>query len=203
MSTKNNTDTQNQYNQNGMNAYNKMIPGLSNSLTQMAQSPLNSSYFQNQLGMAQKSAAQIGQRNMNNITANTRTGGGLLSGAGGYQSAMQNNAMLSNSSAQSGAFNSSLGTALQNRNFALQGEENFNPLQTGSKTQQYQSGAGTWIAPIASAALGAATGGMSMLAGGAASSLGSLATGSMGQTPQSVFGQNPLSGAGSMSAWGL
>jgi hypothetical protein len=154
-----------------MSAYNAMIPGLQNSLTSMAQSPLNNSYFQNQLAMQQKSASQIGQRNISNIAQNTRASGGLLSGAGGYQSAMINNDMLSNSANQSGAFNSSLTNALTNRNFALQGQENFNPLQTGSTTQQSKSGLGTWLAPIAGAAIQGLTGGLGGMASGAAGAL--------------------------------
>lgn len=171
MSTKTNTNTQNSYNAAGMSAYNSMIPQLQGNLQAMASAPLNNSMFGNQLAQSQQSASQIGQRNMSNIAANTRAGGGLLSGAGGFTSAMQNNAMLSNSSNQSGAFNSSLNSALSNRNFAMQGMEGFNPLQTGSTTQQTKSGLGTWLPQVAGAALGAATGGLSSMAGSAVSSV--------------------------------
>lgn len=201
MSTKTNTNTSNQYNANGMSAYNSLIPQFASTTSALMSSPLNNSYFQNQLAMNQKSASQIGQRNISNIASNTRAGGGLLSGAGSFQTAQLNNAMLSNSANQSGAFNSSLTNALSNRNFAMQSAEGFNPLQTGASTTQSKSGLGTWLPQVAGAALGAATGGLSMLGGAAAGSLGSLGAGTLAQyssaapsTPYN-FGPNPLAGA--------
>lgn len=210
MSTKTNTNTANQYNAGGMSAYNSLIPQMSSTISNMMSSPLNNSMFQNQLAQNQQSAAQIGQRNISNIASNTRAGGGLLSGAGSFQTAQLNNAMLSNSANQSGAFNSSLNTALSNRNFAVQSAEGFNPLQTGANTTQTKSGLGTWLPQVAGAALGAATGGLSTLGGAAASaamgSLGSTGTGSLAaqygtqQASQAApynFGSNPLASSNS------
>lgn len=164
--------------------------------------------FTNQLGMAQRSASQIGQRNMSNIQANNRAGGGLLSGASGFLSNQQNNAMLSNSANQSGAFNSSLTSALSNRNFALQGMEGFNPLQTGSQTSQSKSGLGTWLPQVAGAALGAATGGLSGLAGSAMSAgYGAIQnaanTGNNPWSPTSPTVNSTIQPQSTASTWGF
>jgi hypothetical protein len=143
-----------------MSAYNSLIPQASSQISNLMSSPLNNSFFQNQLAQSQGAASQIGQRNISNVASNTRASGGLLSGAAGYNTASLNNAMLSNSANQSGAFNSSLNTALSNRNFGIQSAESFNPLQTGANTTQSKSGLGTWLPQVAGAALGAATGGV-------------------------------------------
>lgn len=200
-----------------MAAYNSLIPQMSSTVSNLMSSPLNNSFFQNQLAQQQQTASQIGQRNISNVASNTRAGGGLLSGAGGFKTASLNNAMLSNSASQSGAFNSSLNTALSNRNFAVQSAEGFNPLQTGSQTQQSKSGLGTWLPQVAGAALGAATGGLSGLGGAVASSVGNTGAGGlaaqygMSQASQAApspyaggFGTNPLAGAssnGGMMPW--
>lgn len=153
-----------------MAAYNSLIPSFASTTNALMNSPLNNSFFQNQLAQSQSSASQVNQRNIANTGSNLRASGGLLGGgAGGFQTASLNNAMLSNSTNSSNAFNSSLNGALQNRNFALQSAEGFNPLQTGANTTQSKSGLGTWLPQVAGAALGAATGGMSTLAGSAVS----------------------------------
>lgn len=125
--------------------------------------------FQNQLAQAQGSANQVNQRNQNNVLSNIKMGGGLIGQGGGFSTASLNNAMLAGSTNQSNAFNSTLNGALQSRNFALQSAEGFNPLQTGANTTQSKSGLGTWLPQVAGAALGAATGGLSSLAGSAMS----------------------------------
>lgn len=200
MSTKTNTSTSNQYNAGGMAAYNSLIPQYSSQISQLMSSPLNNSMFQNQLAQSQGAAAQIGQRNISNVASNTRASGGLLSGAAGFNTASLNNAMLSNSANQSGAFNSSLNSALSNRNFALSSAQSFNPLQTGANTTQSKSGLGTWLPQVAGAALGAATGGLSTLAGagltaglGAINSAGGGLAAQAGTQPYN-FGSNPLAG---------
>lgn len=215
MATKTNTNTANQYNAGGMAAYNSLIPQMSSTVSNLMSSPLNNSFFQNQLAQQQQTASQIGQRNISNVASNTRAGGGLLSGAGSFKTASLNNAMLSNSASQSGAFNSSLNTALSNRNFGIQSAEGFNPLQTGSQTQQSKSGLGTWLPQVAGAALGAAAPGISgLLGGGGSAAPPSVFSGmSSAQTTASTpapnpyaggFGTNPLAGAssnGGMMPW--
>lgn len=169
MSTKTNTNTSNAYNANGMQAYNSLIPKFSNTISSLMSSPLNNSFFQNQLSQSMGAANQMNQRNLNNTTSNIKMGGGIIGQGGGFGTASLNNAMLAGSSNTSGAFNSTLNSALQNRNFALSSAEGFNPLQTGANTTQTKSGLGTWLPQVAGAALGAATGGLSGLAGSAMS----------------------------------
>lgn len=216
MSTKTSTNTANSYNSNGMAAYNSLVPNFANTANSLMTNPLNNSMFSNQLAQSKSSASQVNQRNMANSSANLRAGGGLIGQAGGYQSASMNNAMLSGSTNSSNAFNSTLNTALQNRNFAMQSAQSFNPLQTGSNTTQTTGGVGSWLPQVAGAALGAATGGMGGgllggLMGGmgsAVSSLGAINSSGGGlaaqggQTSGYNFSQNPnplaSSGGGSM-----
>lgn len=160
------------------------------------------------------SANQVNQRNINNTLSNNRMNGGTLGQGGGFSTASLNNAMLAGSTNTSNAFNSTLNSALQNRNFALQSAEGFNPLQTGANTTQTKSGLGTWLPQVAGAALGAATGGLGMLGGAAASTLGGLSQGGLGasslagqygaqQAAASApynFGSNPLAGS-TPSSW--
>jgi hypothetical protein len=147
------TNTTNAFNSNGMNAYNQMQPQLLQQLQQLAQNPLGSSFFQQQLGMANKNAAQIGQRNLTNVQSNLKTGGGLLSNAGSWLQGQTNNAMLGNSTNQSNAFMSTLNNSLSQRNFALQSMQSYRPLQTGQSS--YTSGVGSWLPQAAGAVLNA------------------------------------------------
>lgn len=183
MSTKTTSDTNNQYNQAGMSAYNAFQPALMSQLLQMSQNPLSSSFFQNALAQMRNSANQVGARNMSNTLQNARTSGGMLSNSGGFTRALMNRNMLNNSTMQSNAFNSALGTALQNRNWALSSMEAYQPLQTGQKTTQQTGGLGTWLPQVAGAAIGGLTGGLggslgSMFGGGGGGNvLGSLGPG--------------------------
>ena len=190
MGTKTQTNTANQYNPAGMSAYNAFQPGLQSSLLQMAQNPLSSSYFQNALAQMRGSANQIAARGQSNQLSNARTGGGLLSNSGGFTQALTNRSMLANSQMQSNAFNSALGGALQNRNWALSSMEAYQPLQTGQNTTQSTGGLGTWLPQLAGAALGgvtgALTGGMSGLGGGG----GGGGAQAMSWPTQSSTGQN-------------
>jgi hypothetical protein len=139
MSQKTTTDSANQYNANGMSNYNSFQGTLGSSLQNYAQNPLASSFFNQQLGMAQNNASQVGQRNMSNATSNLRTGGGLLGNSGSFMQSQINKTGLQNSANQSSAFNSTLGSALQNRQWALSSMQSYNPLQTGMNTTQTQS----------------------------------------------------------------
>lgn len=182
-----------------MQAYNSLIPKFSSTINSLMSSPLNNSYFQNQLSQSMGAANQTNQRNLNNTASNIKMGGGIIGQGGGFGTASLNNAMLAGSSNTSGAFNSTLNSALQNRNFALSSAEGFNPLQTGANTTQTKSGLGTWLPQVAGAALGAATGGLSMLGGTAASTLGGLAQGGLGAS--SLAGQYGAQQAASSSPY--
>jgi hypothetical protein len=147
--------------------YNAFQPTIGSTLNQMVSNPLGSSYFNQQLANTQNQAQQVNQRNISNSLANARTGGGLLGNSGAYNRTTAENAMLAGSAAQSNAFNSSLGSALQNRNVGLQGMEGYSPLQTGATTtQQQQEGLGSVLAQVGGIGLNMALPGVNSLLGG-------------------------------------
>lgn len=198
MSTKTSTNTANQYNSQGMAAYNAFQPALMSQLLQMAQNPLSSSFFQNALAQMRNSANQVGARNTQNTLQNARTSGGMLSSSGGFTRALLNRNMLNNSTMQSNAFNSALNNTLSSRNWALSSMEAYQPLQTGQKSTQTQSGLGTWLPQVAGAAIGGLTGGgfggLGSLfgGGGGGSPLGSLNQGMTSSYQQTMLPPPPM-----------
>lgn len=182
MSNKTTTDTTNQYNAAGMGNYNQFQGTLASGLNNYAQNPLSSSFFNQQLGMAQNNASQIGQRNMSNITNNLRTGGGLLGNSGSFLQSQINRTGGQNSTLQSGAFNTTLNSALANRQWALQSMQAYQPLQTGqTSVQTQQQGLGSILGQVAGIGLNMAMPGLgSMLGGGSFSGGYSAAGGSSG-----------------------
>ncbi len=173
MSSKTTTDTSNQYNAAGMANYNSFQGQLGKMLPSLASNPLGSSFFNQQLAQSMGAANQIGQRNMSNSLNNLQTNGGLLSNAAGYNSSMIQKNMLNNSQLQSGAFNSSLASALNNRNYAMSAMEGYNPLLTGAHTTQQQSmGLGSILGSVAGVGLNMAMPGIGSMLGGASFSDG-------------------------------
>jgi hypothetical protein len=173
MSNKTTTDTANSYNSGAMSNYNSFQGQLGNILPSLASNPLNSSYFNQQLSQSMGAANQIGQRNMSNSLSNLQTGGGLLSNAPGYTQSLVQKNMLANSSMDSSAFNSSLSSALNTRNYALQAMQGYSPLQTGQNTSQQQTqGWGSIAGSLAGVGLSAAMPGISSMLGGASFSDG-------------------------------
>jgi len=167
MSNKTTTDTSNNYNQAGMANYNSFQSSLGSGLSNYASNPLSSSFFNQQLGMAQNNASAISQRNMSNVTNNLRTGGGLLGNSGSFLQSQINRAGLQGSGMQSNAFNGTLNSALANRKWALSSMQNYQPLQTGqSTTQTTQQGLGSILGSVAGAALNFAAPGLGSLLGG-------------------------------------
>lgn len=164
------TTTGNQYNAAGMANYNQFQGTLGNTLNQYAANPLASSFFNQQLGMAQNNAAQVGQRNISNVTNNLRTGGGLLGNSGSFLQSQVSRAGLQNSTNQSNAFNSTLNSALADRMWATSAQEAYQPLQTGqnsTQTQTQSQGLGSILGQVAGIGLGMAIPGLgSMLGGG-------------------------------------
>lgn len=167
MSNKTTTSTGNQYNPTGMNNYNSFQGSLASGLNNYAQNPLASSFFNQQLGMAQKNASAIGQRNIGNVLSNARTGGGLLGNSGSFLQSQTNRASAQNSANQSTAFNSTLNSALSNRQWALGSMEAYQPLQTGQSSTQTQSlGLGSILGGLGGIGLGIAAPGLGSLLGG-------------------------------------
>jgi len=167
MSNKTTTNTANQYSPAGLSNYNSFQGTLASGLNQYASNPLASSFFNQQLGMAQKNASAIGQRNISNVTSNLRTGGGLLGNSGSFMQSQINRAGLQNSANQSNAFNSTLNSALANRQWALSSMQNYQPLQTGqNSTQTQQQGLGSILGQVAGVGLNMAAPGLGSLLGG-------------------------------------
>lgn len=168
MSSKTTTATTNQYNPASMGNYNMFQGSLGQGLSQYASNPLSSSFFNQQLGMAQGAASQIGQRNVSNVLNNARTGGGVLGNSGAFYQNQLNRVNTGNSALQSGAFNSTLNSALANRQWALGSMQGYQPLQTGQTTvQTQQQGVGSILGSVAGIGLNMAMPGLgSMLGGG-------------------------------------
>lgn len=168
MSDKTTTTTTNQYNQAANGNYNMFQGTLGTMLTDYAKNPLASSFFNQQYQQNLNNANQIGARNMFNVTNNLRTGGGLLGNSGAFLQSQINRTARSNTGLQAGAFNSSLASALQNRQWALGSMEAYQPLQTGqTSVQQTQQGLGSILGQVAGMGLSMAMPGIgSMLGGG-------------------------------------
>jgi hypothetical protein len=183
MSNKTNTDTSNQYNSAGMANYNSFQSPLASGLNNYAQNPLSSSFFNQQLGMAQQNASAIGQRNISNVSSNLRTGGGLLGNSGSFMQSQINRANLQNSANSSTAFNSTLNSALANRQWALGSMQNYQPLQTGQNSTQTQTqGLGSILGQVAGVGLNMAMPGLGSMMGGGSFSGGYGSGGGGGST---------------------
>lgn len=188
--------TANNYNGSSYGTYNAFQPQIQSSLMQMATNPLGSSYFQNQLAQNQQNAVQIGQRNISNSVQNMRTGGGILSSSGGFANALLARNTLGASNMQSNAFNSSLNSALSNRNTATMAMQAYQPLQTGQT--QSTGGLGTWLPQVAGAAMNMLMPGVGSMLGGSSFSAG-YGGGSSNFTPgfKPTQTANPFAGIGS------
>lgn len=183
MSTKN--VSTNQYAPAGMGAYNQMTPQAAANMMQFMQNPLASSFFQSNLGMAQKNNAQQGSSQMQMLLNNMK---GL--GSGASNSPFFQSQVAQQGRAQSGQMQNSfmglLNNANQMRMGATQGALGYSPLQTGST--QTVSGTGTWLPQLAGAALGAASG----MGGGG---IPGMPMNNLGQmTPMTNAGTSPFLG---------
>jgi hypothetical protein len=196
MGTKTTTDTSNQYNSGSMNTYNAFQPQLMGNLLQMANNPLGSSFFKNQLSQQQAASNQIGQRSNSNLLQNMRAGGGLLSNSAGFMAGALGRNQLTNNMMQANTFNSSLNSALQNRNMAQMAMQAYQPLQTGQNSTQSTGGLGTWLPQLAGAALGVAMPGIGSALGGLGFSAGYKPGGGGGSAPMATnpFGMGGVSG---------
>lgn len=204
MPTKTTNTSTGQFNQGSMNTFNQFTSAGSGVLNQDIANP------QSQIGFNQRIAQ--GNNNLFNQFARNNSNIANRGGAfGGGSSLFSQNQLNQNSRAlsagQNSNFNSNLLYADQLRQNAANTMMNYKPLQTGQTQTQSTGGIGTWLGPIASAAMGVATGGMSTAmgaAGGASSGafgLGSQGSpmaqnswnayqGSVGQNNQMIGGMN-------------
>jgi hypothetical protein len=164
MSTKNTTTNTSQE----TNQYDPQSKGLYNSLTNNAGSILNG-YMNNPfsnpaytlgLGESQRGTAQLGQNAMNVLNQNQRVSGLTGSAGAGWLAAQRAQTGRFNASMMSRAHIENIMNALNRQQWATGAGLNFQPLQTGrqsdSRTEQFQSGLGTWLPQVASMGLGAA-----------------------------------------------
>jgi hypothetical protein len=181
MSDKTTTNTANQYNTAGMNNYNQFQGSLASGLNSYASNPLASSFFNQQNTMAQNNASQINQRNISNSLSNARTGGGLLGNSGSFLQGQVNRANLQGSANSGAAFNSSLNSALQSRQWALSSMQAYQPLQTGQNTTQTKTeGLGSILGQVAGVGLNMLAPGLGSMLGGGSFSGGYQANGGQG-----------------------
>jgi hypothetical protein len=145
--------TSTQFQPQGMQAYSNLTPQMASVLQQYMQDPLKASYFNSQVGMANKSIGQQGQSQMQTLLNNARQFGGGAGGNNPYlasQMAMQGRAQ---SGQKAGAFNSLLMGAQQNRQWATGAAAGYQPLSTGQT--QTETGLGSWLPQVAGGILGA------------------------------------------------
>lgn len=194
MSTKKVSDTTQttQFAPAGMSAYNTMTPEMQQVLSMYMSNPLTASYFQQQLGMANRSIGKSGQANMSTMLQNARQ-----FGTGGNNAFLQSQIAKqgrATSGQQSDAFTQLLLGAEGNRRWAGGAAAGYSPLatgQTGHSTEK-TSGLGTWLPQLAGAGLG-------FLTGGASSMFSSpfAQSGGFGHTPTSG---SPFAGALSLQS---
>lgn len=180
MSTKTETKTTNQYDPTSMSNYHQNNTGATNVFSDYMKDPLKASYFQNQVNILNRTANQIGQRNVSNLTNNANlTGGGVMPG---YMQSMLARTGRDTGAMQAQNFLTALMTAESNRRGAANMAIQDRPLQTGQDTTQQKSGLGTWLPQVIGAGVGLA---------------GSFLTKGKGSG-----GSGDGGGGGDMSSWG-
>jgi len=172
MSTQNVNQQTGTFNAAGMNAYNSFIPQYMSGMSQFAQNPLQSSFFNTQVSMQnQQNRAAFGS--MRNQMNQNMAAGGYVGNMPAFMQDQNLNISRGLASANAGSFNNLLLGSNQLRMSALNSMGNFRPLQTGQTTTQTQSGLGTWLPQVAGMGLSALSGGLGGGLGGASFSPGS------------------------------
>lgn len=187
MPTKTTSTNTAQFDPNSMNAYQGAISGGMGVLNQDIANPMSQIGFNQRIAMGNSQLFNSFQRNNSSLAQRAGAFGGATPLFLQNQLA-QNQRSLS--SGQANLFNQNLLYADQVRQGAASQMMNFRPLQTGSTTTQAQSGVGTWLGPIASAGIGAATMGMGGFGGG----------GGFGQSSGN-YNLGPSTGAMSQNSW--
>lgn len=181
-----------------MSAYHSFLPQYQSVLGEYMQNPLMASYFQNQVGMANKRIGQAGQTGITQLMQNLRAGGGGRSIGSPAMQALLMQHQRGQSGQRSDAFMQLLMGAQQNRQWATGAAMGFNPLQTGgtqtgsgtSNTIEKTSGLGTWLPQLAGAGLGFASG---FMGGGAKPGAGGGGpAGGAGNFGMGGFNSNPF-----------
>lgn len=197
MSTQNKTQSTSSFNPQSMGQYNQLQSGIGSNLQDFMNNPLQSSFFNTQLQMAQRGNQNRMQAQNQALMQNATTGGFTGNLPAFMQAQLQQNSRQMSSN-NSNSFNNLLLGANQLRFGATQSAMGYRPLQTGQTQTQSQGGLGSWLPQLAGAAIGGLTG---MGAMGGAGGLGSSFFKGAGAGPQGfstqVFGNsdpNPFAG---------
>jgi len=205
---------QNTYNPTSLAAYNSSVATSMPILEGYANSPFSNPFFQTQVAMGNKNAAQIGGQAMNSLQSNMQAQG--ISGNSAAAASMTQRQGFLNSSLRANSFLNAVNSAQLNQWNALGLLQNFRPLQTGgtaqssgqSSTTQSTGGLGTWLPQVIGAGVGlastAATGGFGsgaqgLFNGGGGGSSAASAAPFMGSLNMSSL-SNPFGGASNSQA---
>lgn len=164
MPTTNKTNSSGVFNQQSMGQYNQLQSGIGSNLQDFMSNPLQSSFFNTQLQMAQRGNMNRQSAQNQMVNQNATVGGFTGNTPAFLQSQMANNARTASAN-NSSSFNNLLLGANQLRFGATQSAMGYRPMQTGNNTTQSQGGVGSWLAPIAAAGIGGLSG-MSGKSGG-------------------------------------
>ena len=145
----------NQYAPTGMAAYNQMTPQMASNMMQFMTNPLQSSFFQTNLGMANKNTSQQGSSMMQTLMNNMKSLGSGATNSPFFQSQVAQQGRMQSGQMQNNFVNL-LNNANQMRMSATQGAAGYQPLQTGNT--QTTSGLGTWLPQLLGGGLGAISG---------------------------------------------
>lgn len=151
------TTTTANYNQQGMNAYNSMMPGYASTVNSYMNNPFSNPFFQQQQQMGTNQANNMGQSAMSNLTGNLQASGIQQNSPAALQM-MQQQQMNNSANRANLGFLAPTQNALTMQQSAMQQAGSFKPLQTGQT--QTQGGVGSWLPQILGGALGAVTGGL-------------------------------------------
>jgi hypothetical protein len=205
MSTKQTTTGSNQstlqFNPAAQGIYNNLVKQGGSQLSDMIQNPFGNAMYSLGLGQSQKGAAQQGANNMGVLNQNQKAQGLNGQGGAGFMAAQRAMMGRSNASMMSGANTSNVFQALQRQMAATGMGMSFSPQLTGQKGSfnqtQETGGLGTWLPQLIGTAAGAAIGGLTSGAGGAAGK-GGTSIGSLGGLSSSS-----APGGGAFSGFGL
>lgn len=187
MSTKNVQTSTNQFDPTSMGTFQGFQPMINRNLTDFANDPMKSSFFNTQLQMAQGQNQSAFNTRNDQFLQNLRAGGNVGNMPAYAQSELNSN-MRGLSAANSNSFNNLLLGANQLRFGATSQMQGYRPLQTGQTQTQQQSGLGTWLPQVLGAGLGIAGAAMGGPAGAA---LGSSFFGGANRGPTNSFNNIP------------
>ena len=151
------TTTTANYNQQGMNAYNSMMPGYASTVNSYMNNPFGNPFMQQQQQMGTSQANNLGAAGMANTTRNLNMSGISQNSPAALQM-MQQQQMQNSSQRANLGFLQPMQNALGMQQSAMQQAGSFKPLQTGQT--QSQGGVGSWLPQILGGGLSLLTGGL-------------------------------------------